>query len=90
MASADLLAELEILKRDLSRTIDGARTRFADASKARVDETAAQIKSAIGDLGEVLAAEEQQIEGLVAQRPLAALASAFAVGLLVGALLRRH
>jgi len=82
--------ELEMLKRDIARTMESAHERLRQASKARIDETAEQIKAAIGDLGEVLAAEEHHVESLVAQRPLAALAAAFALGLLAGAMLRRN
>ena len=41
------------------------------------------------ELGRNLGEEEKQIEKLVAERPIAALACAFAVGIVVGIALRR-
>ena len=50
---------------------------------------AEQLKSALDELGQNLGQEEKQIEKLVAERPIAALACAFAVGIVVGIALRR-
>jgi ElaB/YqjD/DUF883 family membrane-anchored ribosome-binding protein len=37
-----------------------------------------------------LSAEEEHVEKLIADRPIAALASAFALGVAIGFMLRRH
>jgi ElaB/YqjD/DUF883 family membrane-anchored ribosome-binding protein len=44
----------------------------------------------MSELGETLSEEEEHVEKLVAERPIAALASAFAIGVVIGLMLRRH
>ena len=61
-----------------------------DASKARAEALADQIKAALNDLGETLGEQEESLENLVSDRPIASLASAFALGVVVGFMLRRH
>ena len=51
---------------------------------------AEQIKAALNELGETLGQEEEHVEELIAERPIAALASAFALGVAIGFMLRRH
>jgi ElaB/YqjD/DUF883 family membrane-anchored ribosome-binding protein len=58
-------------------------------SRERADAFAEQLKSALDELSQNIGREEQQIEKLVAERPIAALACAFAVGIAVGLALRR-
>lgn len=87
--SNNLRDELHALKRDLARTFEAANARIAQESKTRIDDAAEQIKAALGDLGDALLHEEEHVEKLVTQRPIAALASALAVGVVIGLLLRR-
>jgi ElaB/YqjD/DUF883 family membrane-anchored ribosome-binding protein len=47
------------------------------------------LRSALDELGQNLESEEKQLERLVAERPIAALACAFAIGIVVGIALRR-
>ena len=61
-----------------------------DAAKNRTDALAEQIKAALNELGETLSEEEEHVEKLIAERPIAALASAFALGVAIGFMLRRH
>jgi len=82
--------ELQSLKVDLASMLGSSREDIPGRSKSRADAVAEQIKAAVSDLGEVLAQEEDQIAKLVADRPIAALASAFALGLVIGLALRRH
>ena len=51
---------------------------------------AEQIKATLSDLGETLSEEEEHVERLIAERPIVALASAFALGIAIGFMLRRH
>jgi hypothetical protein len=44
----------------------------------------------LNELGETLGQEEEHVEKLIAERPIAALASAFALGIAIGFMLRRH
>ena len=44
----------------------------------------------MNELSETLGQEEEHVEKLIAERPIAALASAFALGVAIGFMLRRH
>jgi ElaB/YqjD/DUF883 family membrane-anchored ribosome-binding protein len=82
--------ELQSLKVDLASLLSSAGQDILNNSKARADALADQIKAVLGDLGEILGEQEGQIGKLVADRPVASLASAFALGVVVGLALRRH
>lgn len=82
--------ELQSLKVDLASMLSSAGEDILKSSKSRADALAEQIKAVLGDLGDILGQEEGQIGKLVADRPVASLASAFALGLIVGLALRRH
>jgi ElaB/YqjD/DUF883 family membrane-anchored ribosome-binding protein len=89
VASTEIRDELLALKGDAARLLSAAGDEMLKASRERADAAAEQLKSALDELGQVLSQEERQIEGLVAERPIAALACAFAVGIAVGLALRR-
>jgi ElaB/YqjD/DUF883 family membrane-anchored ribosome-binding protein len=89
VASTEIRDELLALKGDAARLLSAAGDEMLKASRERADVVAEQLKSALDELGQVLSQEERQIEGLVAERPIAALACAFAVGIAVGLALRR-
>ena len=82
--------ELQSLKVDLASMLSSAGEDILNNSKARADALADQIKAALADLGEILGEEDGHIGRLVADRPVASLASAFALGVVVGLALRRH
>ena len=88
-ASTELRDELLALKADAARLLGTAGDEMLKASRERADAFAEQLKSALDELGQNLGQEEQQIEKLVAERPIAALACAFAAGIVVGLALRR-
>jgi hypothetical protein len=50
-----------------------------DAAKNRADVLADQIKAALSELGETLSEQERHVEALIAERPIATMASAFAL-----------
>ncbi|MBR0826235.1 hypothetical protein JQ596_11845 [Bradyrhizobium manausense] len=81
--------ELKALKIDLSSLLNTGE-EMLDGSKERAEALAEQIKAALAELGETVSEEQEQLEGLVAERPIASLASAFALGVVVGFMLRRH
>lgn len=87
--STELRDELMALKADAARLLGTAGEEVLKASRERADNFAEQLKSALDEFGRNLGEEEQQIEKLVAERPIAALACAFAVGIVVGIALRR-
>jgi ElaB/YqjD/DUF883 family membrane-anchored ribosome-binding protein len=59
-------------------------------AKNKTEALAEQIKATLSEFGETLSDEEEHVERLIAERPIAALASAFALGLAIGFILRRH
>jgi ElaB/YqjD/DUF883 family membrane-anchored ribosome-binding protein len=82
--------ELRALKNDVSRLVSATGEDILDASRSRADALASQIKTTLHELGETLTQEESELEKLIADRPIAALASAFALGLAVGMLMKRN
>jgi len=88
--SEALRNELKSLKVDMSRILNVNGEETFNQSKARAEALADQIKAALNDLGEALGQEESHVEKMLAERPIASLASAFALGIVVGLLARRH
>lgn len=88
--SSELRDELEALKGDVSRLLNTTRDGIFDASKNQAQALADQIKAALNELGEILSDQEDHIENLISDRPITTLASAFALGVVVGFTLRRH
>jgi ElaB/YqjD/DUF883 family membrane-anchored ribosome-binding protein len=88
--SRELRDELQALKSDVSRLLDATSEGIFDASKNRAGAVADQIKAALNELGETLSEQEGHIESVISERPMASLASAFTLGIVVGFMLRRH
>jgi ElaB/YqjD/DUF883 family membrane-anchored ribosome-binding protein len=88
--SNELRDELQALKGDVSRLLNTAGEGVFDASKDRAEALADQIKAALNDLGETLSEQEDHVENFISDRPITTLASAFALGVVVGFMLRRH
>jgi ElaB/YqjD/DUF883 family membrane-anchored ribosome-binding protein len=88
-ASTELRDELLALKADAARLLGTAGDEMLKASRERADAFTEQLKSALDELSQNIGQEEQQIEKLVSERPIAALACAFAAGVVVGLALRR-
>ena len=88
--SAELRDELQVLKNDVSRLLNTAGEQLLDGSKNQADALADQIKAVLHELGETLSAQEDRVGEFVNDRPIASLASAFALGVVVGVMLRRH
>ncbi|TGN88801.1 hypothetical protein EOW77_0008010 [Bradyrhizobium yuanmingense] len=82
--------ELRTLKVDVTRLLSTAGEEMFESSKARTDALAGQIRAALAELGETVEQEGETLQGLVAERPITSLASAFALGVVVGFMLRRH
>ncbi|WP_027531957.1 hypothetical protein [Bradyrhizobium sp. WSM3983] len=80
--------ELNALKIDVTRLLSAAGE--FETSKDRADALADQIKAALAELGETIGEEQEQLHDLITERPVASLASAFALGVVVGFMLRRH
>jgi ElaB/YqjD/DUF883 family membrane-anchored ribosome-binding protein len=88
--SSELGEELHALKDDMSRLLNTTSDGIFDASGKRAEALADQIKAALNDLGETLSEQEENLESLISDRPIASIASAFALGIVVGFMLRRH
>lgn len=82
--------ELNALKIDVTRLLSAAGEEMFETSKGRADALADQIKAALAELGETVGEEQEQLHDLITERPAASLASAFALGVVVGFMLRRH
>ena len=82
--------ELRTLKVDVTRLLSTAGEEMFDSSKDRTEALADQIKAALAELGETVDEEQEQLQGLIRDRPITSLASAFALGVVVGFMLRRH
>ncbi|MEY9362257.1 ElaB/YqjD/DUF883 family membrane-anchored ribosome-binding protein [Bradyrhizobium yuanmingense] len=82
--------ELRTLKVDVTHLLSTAGEEMFESSKARTDALADQIRAALAELGETVEQEGKTLQGLVAERPITSLASAFALGVVVGFMLRRH
>ena len=83
-------AELRALKSEISHLLDIRADDLLDAAKSGTEALADQVKAAVSELGETLSEEEEHVAKLVTERPIAALASAFAIGVVIGLMLRRH
>ena len=88
--SGGLGDELQALQREMSRLLHGSVDDVFDAAKHESGAVVDQAKAVLSELGETLMAEEEHVEKLIAERPIAALASALALGVAIGFLLRRH
>jgi ElaB/YqjD/DUF883 family membrane-anchored ribosome-binding protein len=88
--SSELRDELEALKGDVSRLLNTTSEGIFDTTRNRAEALADQIKAALNDLGETLGEQEENLESIMSDRPITSLASAFALGVVVGFMLRRH
>ncbi|ANW05716.1 hypothetical protein [Bradyrhizobium icense] len=88
--SGGLGEELQALKSEASRLLNMHADDMLEAANSRSEALAEPIKAALRELGETLSEEEEHVERLIAARPIAALASAFALGVAIGFMLRRH
>ena len=88
--SGELGDELQALESEVSRLLNPSGEDIFDAAKNRAGALADRVKAALTELGETLAEEEGHVEQLIAERPITTMASAFALGVVVGSMLRRH
>jgi ElaB/YqjD/DUF883 family membrane-anchored ribosome-binding protein len=88
--SIELGEELQALKAEATRLLNTPDNGIFDTAKNRSEALADQIKAALAELGETLSQEEDHVEKLIAERPITSMASAFALGVVIGFMLRRH
>ncbi len=87
---SELGKELQALKSEMLRLLSTPADEMLDAAKSRSEALAEQVKDSLNELGATLSAEEERVERLIAERPMAALASALVLGIAIGFMLRRH
>ena len=87
---SELGNELQALKSEMLRLLSTPADEMLDAAKSRSEALAEQVKDSLNELGATLSAEEERVERLIAERPMAALASALVLGMAIGFMLRRH
>ena len=90
LKSSELGDELHALKSEMSHLLSTSADDIFDAAKSRSEALAEQIKDTLNELGATLSAEEEHVERLIAERPIAALASALVLGIAIGFMLGRH
>jgi ElaB/YqjD/DUF883 family membrane-anchored ribosome-binding protein len=90
LKSSELSDELRALKSELTHLMSTSAEETFDAAKSHSEAVVEQIKETLNELGETLSAEEEHVEKLIAERPIAALAFAFVLGIAIGFILRRH
>jgi len=81
--------ELLALRDDLSRLIHTGAESVYDSSKGQAEALAEQLKATLTELGETMSQEESELAKLVSARPMTSLISAFALGIVVGILVKR-
>jgi ElaB/YqjD/DUF883 family membrane-anchored ribosome-binding protein len=88
--SNELKTEMQALKGDVARLLNTTSEGIFDTAKNRADALADQIKAALNELGKTLSEQESHVENFLSDRPITTLASAFALGVVVNFMLRRH
>lgn len=88
--SSELRDELQALKDDLADLMNTTSEGIFGASKSRADALAGQIKATLNDLSETLSEQEDHVDNIITDRPITSLVSAFALGVVIGFMLRRH
>ena len=87
--TSHLNEELQALKIDVSRLLNTSGEGIRETASASAQAFAARIKEALKELSEVLSDEEGQVRQLISERPITSLASAIALGVVVGFAMRR-
>ena len=82
--------ELNAMKIDVTQLLNKAGEQTLNAPEDHIEALADQIKAALTELGETVSEEQEELHSLLAEHPAASLASAFALGVVVGFMLRRH
>ena len=88
--SGELSEELQTLKKEVSRLLSPTGDGMFDDARNRAGAIADQIETALNELGETLSEQDDHVEALIAERPIATMASAFVLGVVIGFMLRRH
>jgi len=87
--SRDIVEELHALKREAGQTLKASAEEWRTASREKAHSLSGELKTFLTDLRDTLALDESEIERAFAGRAIPALATALAVGIAIGFVLRR-
>ncbi len=85
----DITDELHALKREAGRLLNSSTEEWRRATSEKAHTLAADVKTLLTDFRDALALDEAEVERAFAGRAVPALATALAVGIAIGWLLRR-
>jgi proline racemase len=88
--SQDIMEELHALKREAAQKLNRNAEEWQQIAREKAHSLAEDVKTLAADIRNALAVEEAQIERAVAGHAVSALASALAIGIALGLLLRRR
>ncbi len=74
----------------MSRLLSNTGDNMVDVAKSHADALADQIKAALNELGDTLSEQEEHVEALISEHPIATMASTLALGVVIGFMLRRN
>jgi ElaB/YqjD/DUF883 family membrane-anchored ribosome-binding protein len=80
----DLKTELETLREDLRRCGDAAAATLKSTATEASQSAAAEFERLLSEIKDYLAETESKTEDFIAAHPVAAIASAFIAGVVVG------
>lgn len=89
MSANKLTEELEQLHKEITTALSSSGEQILDSSRAKLEDLSKQLRSTLYDLGGTLAQQERHAERIIADRPLVTVASALALGVAIGLMLRR-
>jgi hypothetical protein len=87
--SRDIMEELHALKRETGQRLKTSADERQQFSDEKAHSLAADVKTFLTDIGDALAFDESELERAFAGRVVPALATALAVGVAIGVILRR-
>jgi len=85
----EILDELQALKHEATRLVGARAEELRERSSQKAMEIAADVKTFLSDFRDAVGLEEDEIERAFAGRAAAALATALALGIVIGWALRR-
>lgn len=88
--ASDIRDELHTLRQELADAVSKESHLTRDKAEQTVNSIATQLDVALKELSDALETQESYVEHLVQDHPIASIASAFALGMVLGLLVRRR
>ena len=86
----DIRDELQTLRRELADALLKESHVKLDGAEQSMNSITAQLDTALKELRDALETQESHVEDFVRDHPIASVASSFALGLVIGLLVRRR